>query len=465
MNVIVRKATYRRFLIILILITFLFLPFSKPRQANAFTFPLAIPVLPVIGGTVLVLAGCVFLDSKMSEYQGDRLMKEHGDSILFRVKRPLSNFSEWKTGGDMTFDDWTFWNGDFRVPDEMKEDLDNFIDSIPTTSQPGSTELVDTVNLGTGTMSSGKTNKANFQIVFKQKVDNIIFEQYHEEYPVKIIFNISASTQFDDNYEIGTRYNCTSEFRYFNGWIKSLTVDGLGSVPNQYISFSGKNLMNKMTYDHSLYDIYQATDTIDYAPSVTSGASSEQYYERTYGKDLSIDKDKVGSVPISDDTSKSIEESLENSGVTTTESDKAITGWGWLDNILNAILSAIKSIPLVITDLWKDIVGLKDFVISIPDQVSIWWDSLWTDVPSVDFTPLTSIEISKVFPFSIPFDLKNLFEILLAEPQAPIFTIPLWTEEIEFDLTKFNLIANIIRVFCVLGWSFYLISRHKQMEE
>lgn len=69
-----------------------------------------------------------------------------------------------------------------------------------------------------------------------------------------------------------------------------------------------------------------------------------------------------------------------------------------------------------------------------------------------DFDVETPQSIIDKFPFCLPFDIYNAFNILSAEPEAPVFSIPLKMEgvfdySIEVDLSQFNDIANIVRWF------------------
>lgn len=74
-------------------------------------------------------------------------------------------------------------------------------------------------------------------------------------------------------------------------------------------------------------------------------------------------------------------------------------------------------------------------------------------------------DLRLVFPFCIPFDLVHLIETLDAEPEAPVFTIPIdiefknpWTnqkiidyhEEFSIDMSEFDSVVRILRIFEVV---------------
>lgn len=78
-------------------------------------------------------------------------------------------------------------------------------------------------------------------------------------------------------------------------------------------------------------------------------------------------------------------------------------------------------------------------------------------------------DIKKVFPFCIPFDLIHLFKVFDAEPEAPVFTIPIelkvdnpftgksivdYEDSIKIDLSDYEQPIKVIRIFEVI---FFLI--------
>ena len=88
--------------------------------------------------------------------------------------------------------------------------------------------------------------------------------------------------------------------------------------------------------------------------------------------------------------------------------------------------------------------------------------------PEDELKPYTA-DLTKVFPFCIPFDLMHLFEVLDAEPEAPVFKIPIelkvdnpftgksivdYEDTIKIDLSDYEQPIKVIRVFEVI---FFLI--------
>lgn len=88
--------------------------------------------------------------------------------------------------------------------------------------------------------------------------------------------------------------------------------------------------------------------------------------------------------------------------------------------------------------------------------------------PEDELKPYTA-DLTKVFPFCIPFDLMHLFEVLDAEPEAPVFKIPIelkvnnpftgksivdYEDTIKIDLSDYEQPIKIIRIFEVI---FFLV--------
>ncbi len=99
---------------------------------------------------------------------------------------------------------------------------------------------------------------------------------------------------------------------------------------------------------------------------------------------------------------------------------------------LSGILDAILSIPQKIIDLLRD---LLSFFFTVPDDVSL------------DFSPLSDLSLTNKFPFSLPWDLKNSFNMLTAPPVPPRWEIPILTETLVIDFAQFENLALISRSF------------------
>lgn len=83
--------------------------------------------------------------------------------------------------------------------------------------------------------------------------------------------------------------------------------------------------------------------------------------------------------------------------------------------------------------------------------------------PSIPSLSLPEILFKEKFPFCLPWDVYNVFANLVAEPEAPVFEIPMKWEFLDIDYTltidfsMFDEIAKISRFFSSLGFVVFLI--------
>lgn len=66
---------------------------------------------------------------------------------------------------------------------------------------------------------------------------------------------------------------------------------------------------------------------------------------------------------------------------------------------------------------------------------------------SIDWSPLQNITLKEKFPFSLPWDLKRVFELFIAEREAPVWRVPIKEHEIVIDFNTFEELARITRAF------------------
>ena len=112
---------------------------------------------------------------------------------------------------------------------------------------------------------------------------------------------------------------------------------------------------------------------------------------------------------------------------------------------INAILQGIRSNT-------KDIADINAAVQSIAESITAAQEITAEKDFDID-TPTTIID---KFPFCLPFDVYNTFNLLSAQPVAPKFTLPLKMEgvfdfSISVDFTEYEWIANIVR------WLLYVV--------
>ena len=76
---------------------------------------------------------------------------------------------------------------------------------------------------------------------------------------------------------------------------------------------------------------------------------------------------------------------------------------------------------------------------------------------SLDFSPMYLTNVTEKFPFSLPWDIGRLIEKFDVDPVAPVFDVPIVSENITLDLTEFSELAQIVRFFVLIGFILSLI--------
>lgn len=98
-----------------------------------------------------------------------------------------------------------------------------------------------------------------------------------------------------------------------------------------------------------------------------------------------------------------------------------------------------------LTGLGK-IVALLKSIINWISQIPNMIGKLFIPTEELDFKPIENIAILEKWPFSIPYDIKQVFENLSIEGQAPIWEFPILEEEIIIDFNEFNQVASLVRI-------------------
>lgn len=155
--------------------------------------------------------------------------------------------------------------------------------------------------------------------------------------------------------------------------------------------------------------------------------------------------------------------------------DDPDSGSSSIKNILNDILNEIKESNKHLEKIIKQL-RLNNFltgVDTILDALDLFYDVLngeLSDLASNIFSDnadqfnAVSGQLSKKFPFSLPYDLQAILYILVAEPVDPVFDIPfkagssfsssgyLIDETIHLDFTDFSQSVSVLHFFIKLYW-------------
>lgn len=117
----------------------------------------------------------------------------------------------------------------------------------------------------------------------------------------------------------------------------------------------------------------------------------------------------------------------------------------------------VTTFPLPFLKSWENIDGYADEVAKAAEAEGA--DTANPDVPinppDVDFGNedyKVPLKLFDKFPFSLPKDFYNLIKAFNAEPRAPRFSFPFWGHSFDLDLSIFDPVARVVRVFVLIGY-------------
>jgi len=100
----------------------------------------------------------------------------------------------------------------------------------------------------------------------------------------------------------------------------------------------------------------------------------------------------------------------------------------------------------------------------VKDATSTTFDVPASDTPTLDFSPLY-YDVSKKFPFCVPFDFVRLFISFKANSQVPTFHVEFDKNifvgggSFEFSFERFDTLVKVVRYFILLSFVYYLIRK------
>lgn len=412
-----------RSLIIVLLVTFLFLPFSKPKKANAIA-GIDDAIIVYLGLSFLAVAGYTIITSD------DDMIQDIGRT----VGGMLDSFYDYTIGEDSIICTVTD-----NIADKLTQSYigENFgvPKSISKISKlPYGARLVDSNNYGDIVTSQ--------ETLFKLDL---------------YLDNVYQKTLTDNNYTpIGkTMKFYTSEPNSAGVYRVFLTDGDWWILSNETIwKYGANNKLNYYTIELSAIDrsgnpitSIDLTNKITVPYDGTQVTISDTPVAVAPGTTITIPKDKVisGSIPntITNEKDLGIEVSKPGTG------EGVITGWKWLDNILNFILNAIKAIPSAIGALF------------VPAEF----------IP-LDLSPLY-VSFKDKFPFCLPWDLYNFISSFKSSYVAPHWEYTMSGFEgpfkamngfsFEVDLQEWGWVGAISRFISLAIWCVFLVFLFKRI--
>lgn len=399
-----------RYLSIVLLFTFLFLPLQKPKKAEAF----ALPLLPLIaegilgvGATIMVWSGVTnFVSDVQMRHEAEKLVEGTDGAILFKIEI-FNNQYEWYSYSQVA--DWSKWTGDYRI--EELNGYDKIIEFI-------NNSWSNAIEQGQHTVS------INVPVQFKISVPgnyyfNVTVKDGGYVPPKDVnIFGIAdsyLSSWHTENFQVYS-------FSYTSSIYQELNKTKLNMVKKHEVSKqkngNALNFLAQPTVDITLPYVYnlpqnvelQLGQSLTYLPTQVEGVSKDSLQENI-PVDSSINVSGMTTIPLNptltgDKTTEfpGVQENVKDESIPGVDSD-VITGWGWLDDILNAILNAIKSIPMALLDgiksLFVPTLSFADVITSLKEKTGF----VNFDIPSItDKQPFVWNVNTKLFTFSLVLD-------------------------------------------------------------
>lgn len=124
---------------------------------------------------------------------------------------------------------------------------------------------------------------------------------------------------------------------------------------------------------------------------------------------------------------------------------------------LNNKIDKLSVSNIVYTDeekgkLKDNIFGFFDFF----DKLKNFFKGFFDVTESIDFSPIKNIDVKEKFPFSLPFDIANIFKNLTSVPKVPKYDFKFLGQDLSINFSRFESLAKIVRSFSFLFFIVFL---------
>lgn len=103
--------------------------------------------------------------------------------------------------------------------------------------------------------------------------------------------------------------------------------------------------------------------------------------------------------------------------------------------------------------------NIKDNIFSFFDffdKLKSFFKGFFDITESFDFSPIKNIDVKEKFPFSLPFDIVNIFKNLTSVPKVPKYDFKFLGQDLSINFSKFESLAKIVRSFSFLFFIVFL---------
>ena len=375
-------ANFKRFIAIILIFTTLLIPFQKPKEANAIV---GVDDAVLIAGGLALLTALGYTisstDSKMTadigrtaadffggfiDWTGDKLVGD--DSVVVKVTDNIANKVSWDQLQDCF--------GQPKTVSEMK--------SLPY----GARYLQKAEGYIYGTVSIGVIATVQLKLFNNGALAKTVESKCNPD-----MYTLSAekagSQVGDTRGRLMFKANDIHTYGGFNEYIPDCTyttfeIDVVDNTTGESLDLS---LQEDYTLPYDGTQVIPPATLVDVAPGTTITIP-----KGTTVADIPKELTKPSDIPgVKSDTEAS--------------TDVPITGWDWLDSILNKILNGIRAIPSVLKDFIKSIPGL------IVDGIGALIDGIAKLIADV-------IEGVKAIPGAITSGIDSVIEGIKAIPGA-----------------------------------------------
>lgn len=460
---------YKKQIVMICLITFLFLPFQKYEEPKAEILTLTTGVI-ISCAALATVAGLVITNPDMLQdvgtivYEGikdiDGAIEKVGDKVKINVTKTL-----------------------------LEKLVPYLVENVPTDTVYRDENVSETLSSDSSFVYKVSIPNVGSSVTYNMNYTGVGIPRFrvstvHKDYPNSAWYDICAKPIDDSslstfNIELKIERADTSYFNYtyyLNGaeyYTGSKSIKYMSDMINLRLERSVSSLNGvvdgTLTFDKtdSICIPYTEKNTEsvsadkpkEYFP-VGSGSISVPIdtplsnYNPSVDNPISLPSDLVGDgisadVDTSTDTG-AIDKPNVDVGETPTTGDSL---WDTLLSWLSALFSPLFSLLSWIGDLLNSILDfLKSLV--IPEEFN-----------SLDFSPLY-FSFANKFPFCIPFDLINMIKEFESEKKEPKFYVDMsaFSNNIaktgnvgfEIDLTKFDELITIVRTITLISFIFYI---------
>lgn len=430
---------FKKQIIIICLLTFLMVPFNRSSNARASTFvldPLTISVLYALGEIACVV-GAVALTGPMLADMGQRVVNELDDVGRFIV------------------------GGAINVTTEVIEAAKKAISKFPTSS------VVETFT---------PTDFSSFSLSgsFPLQIDMYDITQVQKLYSFKCLSNVNIGV-LNGAFTTFTKGNVVNVYSFSQQFSDGLRYRYSVGIDGQWVNQTLSTSTSPFTVDFSISG--DISDFVGYKEIPYSDTTTKDYEEKNWGitfpgtvagthtglwdiPKTDEEGSYVGGFPVTGDILKDKvhEKPIEDSSLGDNSISKPDTGDSIFDKFGSWLGSLLGSLFKPLVDLLK---GILDFLknLFIPSELI-----------DLDFTPLY-FDLTKKFPFCLPFDFARFFTDFNNLKERPILHIQMPEKyfnsyTLDIDLAFYDdyfPFSSILRYFLLISFIYYLIKHSRNI--